>query len=702
MDVAELALEVDSRDVDPATAKLNRFGAAANRADGATQKFVRTGRMIRGVMGALGLGIGVRGLMQLSDAYTGMNNLLVVVSDNNREAAQSFRDLTDMAIRTRTPVEALVKVYQRGGMAAADLGASQEDLLKFTENVGKALATSGQSAASASGALLQLSQALGGGVVRAEEFNSILEGAYPIAQAAARGIEGAAGSVSKLRNMVIEGEVTSKQFFDALLSQSAAIDQAFQKTDATIGQAFTNLRTSAIALVGSFNDITGTSSGVANGILYVAENLERIAYAAGVAAVAIGTRYVGAMALAYASTATLTGALGLLRAALLRTGFLAAVVAAGYLIERFVQLTQNTGSLGSALGMLKDVAVEAFERMGLAVNSAGYAMKAVAGTVQEAFLGMFGTVMSGMTKLARGAEAIINNLPGVEGIDISSGMARATNELQILQGSAQMAAKANAEWAAYTLEQAAAPLQAVKALKTALDETATATGGVADGANLAAEAIAAVGGGSGSGSGGSGGGALEKAANDADTLRDSLWAAEDEARRVAAANRRLGDAMAGLFAAGVKGADNLSDAVSNLLGRLGEMAVSNAFQQILGATGAGNIFGTIASGIFGVPAYANGTANHPGGLARINEKGGELVGLPSGSTVVPHDLSKDMMRGGGNSTVNINVNVSGARGNQEVMEMVNQGVAQGIQGIRQVMADRVVQTTQDPRFRGAR
>jgi hypothetical protein len=39
--------------------------------------------------------------------------------------------------------------------------------------------------------------------------------------------------------------------------------------------------------------------------------------------------------------------------------------------------------------------------------------------------------------------------------------------------------------------------------------------------------------------------------------------------------------------------------------------------------------------------------NFGGGLARINEAGGELAIMPSGSTVIPHDRSKRMVDGAG-------------------------------------------------------
>lgn len=68
-----------------------------------------------------------------------------------------------------------------------------------------------------------------------------------------------------------------------------------------------------------------------------------------------------------------------------------------------------------------------------------------------------------------------------------------------------------------------------------------------------------------------------------------------------------------------------------------------------------------------IPKFAGGTDNFAGGPAIINERGGEIVDLPSGTRVIPHDKSiqtayaqgrKDNRNGGNN--FNFNVNIYGA------------------------------------------
>lgn len=60
-----------------------------------------------------------------------------------------------------------------------------------------------------------------------------------------------------------------------------------------------------------------------------------------------------------------------------------------------------------------------------------------------------------------------------------------------------------------------------------------------------------------------------------------------------------------------------------------------------------------------IPQNAMGTRYFGGGLTTINERGGELVTLPSGSTIIPHDLSKQAVNKGNNYNINLTINVDG-------------------------------------------
>jgi len=102
---------------------------------------------------------------------------------------------------------------------------------------------------------------------------------------------------------------------------------------------------------------------------------------------------------------------------------------------------------------------------------------------------------------------------------------------------------------------------------------------------------------------------------------------------------------------------------------------SGTFANIGGGGGAG---GLIGAALGAIPGFATGTNNAPGGWATINERGGELVNLPSGAQVIPHDLSARMVDNQSRSkSVTQNIIVNGATGNSEIRQMVAQGVQQG-------------------------
>jgi len=204
-------------------------------------------------------GLAIRQVSQYADAYTKLNNRIGLVTETGTEAAVIQRELFDLADRTRAPIEEIATLYGRAALSAQELGASQGELLRFTEGVAQALAVNGSSAQEARGALLQLSQALGSGVVRAEEFNSILEGARPVLTAVADGL---GVTVAQLRGLVLEGEITSREFFDAVQSQLGNLESQFETTNATIGQAGTILNNAFIEATGTLASFSGASNGI--------------------------------------------------------------------------------------------------------------------------------------------------------------------------------------------------------------------------------------------------------------------------------------------------------------------------------------------------------------------------------------------------------------------------------------------------------
>lgn len=219
---------------------------------------------------------GIRHLVETADAMTRFTNALTA-------SGVAARDLTDVqdrlfaaANKHGIEIGAVGQLYSRLSMSSQELGASQGQMLKFVDGVTAALRVQGGSTQEASGALLQLSQAMGAGTIRAEEFTSILEGALPIAQAAARGIDGMEGSVAKLRAAVSSGKVSSQEFFQGLLRGFGETEKIAESTQMTMGAAATGMQNSWSRLIAEFDKTAGTSKMVVQGLQNISGALDAL------------------------------------------------------------------------------------------------------------------------------------------------------------------------------------------------------------------------------------------------------------------------------------------------------------------------------------------------------------------------------------------------------------------------------------------
>jgi tape measure domain-containing protein len=222
----------------------NRFKAMNQSLLGSTAKLAA----------AFGAAIGARQVVQLVDASTRITNALKVAGLEGDKLTTVYEKLYASAQKNAVPLESLVTLYGRAAIVQKELGVSSEELLKFTDNVAVALRVAGTDAQTASGALLQLSQALGSGTVRAEEFNSILEGALPVAQAAAAGLKEAGGSVAKLRGLVIAGKISSEVFFRAFEAGADTLQKKVAATAPTVAQGFQRIQNAAIDAARKVNE----------------------------------------------------------------------------------------------------------------------------------------------------------------------------------------------------------------------------------------------------------------------------------------------------------------------------------------------------------------------------------------------------------------------------------------------------------------
>lgn len=290
---ASLRIKVDATSLAGARDELGRFvGAGRDAERQLTGSADRIGRSFSGLKSALGASLGgigvaaiVTQLAKINDEYAGINARLQLVSKSNDELIRSQRELFAVAQRTGSQFGVVASLYTRVARNAEAMGLSQAKLLQFTEATNQAMQVSGAATSEAAAGTQQLAQALASGVLRGDEFNSIMENTPRVAQAIADGLGLPVGA---LRALAEQGKLTADVVTQAILSQSAVINREFQSIPDTIGRALTRIendlkRTVGSAdmqpLVKSLNDLRDTLNdpAVVKGITTIATSITTLA-----------------------------------------------------------------------------------------------------------------------------------------------------------------------------------------------------------------------------------------------------------------------------------------------------------------------------------------------------------------------------------------------------------------------------------------
>ena len=254
--------------------------------------------------------------------------------------------VTQTALRTNGELTATGDLFARIATAGKDAGLSAqqaaEQSLAITETINQSVQLSGASAEASKAAITQLIQGLQAGVLRGDEFNSVMEQSPRLAKALADGLGVTTG---QLRGLAEQGQLTSSKVIGALKSQAAAMQQEFGTLPQTVGRSVENLATSWALFVNKLDTTNGASSKVASAIDLLARNLDTVAtvalhtgevVAAMIAVKAIQSAYSYGSALLQAASATTTLATASTQAA-------GAISAAAAAKARFANIARGVG-----------------------------------------------------------------------------------------------------------------------------------------------------------------------------------------------------------------------------------------------------------------------------------------------------------------------------------------------------------------------
>jgi len=215
------------------TARDLTGGAVKSARDGIQSISTTAEKVFGAVKGFLTYRISVEGggqLLNLADNYEQLKTRIGLTTQSQAEFNTAQGELFRIAQETRSDLASTVGLYARIDRGIRALGGAQRDSLALTEAIAQSFQVSGASASESAAGIQQLSQALGSGVLRGDEFNSVMENAPRLAQAMADGL---GVPISSLRQMAEAGELTAERVAltrkNERLAESLAASQAAQR-----------------------------------------------------------------------------------------------------------------------------------------------------------------------------------------------------------------------------------------------------------------------------------------------------------------------------------------------------------------------------------------------------------------------------------------------------------------------------------------
>lgn len=256
------------------------FEAVGNQAQQAADKVkTEVDKIGSGLSGLTGLLAGLasvgfaKSMLDTADAVQSINSQIRQVVSSETEYLAVQRQLLDTANHTRASLESTASLYVSTSRALKDYGYTQQEILKFTEATNNAMTIGGVGAQQQAAALMQLSQALGSGVLQGDEFKSIAEAAPILLDTIAEYMGKSRAEIKKLGS---EGKLTADVIFKAISGASEKLGEQAAKMPMTMGQALTVFSNNWQSMVSKLMNDSGAMSGIAAIIKLIADNLNLV------------------------------------------------------------------------------------------------------------------------------------------------------------------------------------------------------------------------------------------------------------------------------------------------------------------------------------------------------------------------------------------------------------------------------------------
>ncbi|WP_270425752.1 tape measure protein [Klebsiella variicola] len=207
-------------------------------------------------------------LIAIGDEMVTLQARIARLSPSIDVAKETLASLSAIAAQTGNSLSETERLWESLTTALKETGATNSQILGLTSTLQKIGTIGGSSTEEMANALRQFGQSISGGIVRAEEFNSILEQMPELARQIAAGL---GISIGDLRKRMLEGKLTAQDALNAIQRQSQSVNEEFDKMPVSIDRAKNSLDVAFKNAINDLNQAIGLTTTLAGLMQSVAD-----------------------------------------------------------------------------------------------------------------------------------------------------------------------------------------------------------------------------------------------------------------------------------------------------------------------------------------------------------------------------------------------------------------------------------------------
>lgn len=363
----------------------------------------------------------VQKIIDLSDQMTSTTARLEMIVDDGGSVQDLQNRIMESANRARAGYQQTADVVSKLGMQAGNAFSSNDELIAFAEQLNKQFVIAGTDATGIESTMYNLTQALSSGVLRGQDFNTVLSNAQPIIQNIAdyMGV-----GVETMREMAEAGSISADVVKNAMLAAADSTDARFAEMPMTWAQLWTSATNTILQ---AFQPVI---QAIGAGAQWINDNWSSIApvlygAAAGAIALAVG------LGIQAAATWIATGAAQAFFTTLLANPLTYIVIVIGLIIAAIYKWVQSVGGIQIAwltvvnaimtawdwvkIGFFTGVywVIDLWDKMQLGMMTAGTAIANFMGDMKANVLTILQNMVNGAIDIINGFIGLLNNIPGV-------------------------------------------------------------------------------------------------------------------------------------------------------------------------------------------------------------------------------------------------------------------------------------------------